>query len=67
MNGTQAIQTATITAAQLLGQENVLGELKMGAFADIIAVKGDPTKDVKLLQQVNWVMKDGIVYKSDKN
>ncbi len=62
----QAIQTATITAAQLLEQEGNIGEIKPGAFADIIAVKTDPTKDVKVLQQVKWVMKDGVVYKTEK-
>lgn len=59
----QAIQTATINAADLLGQ-SLLGELKDGGLADIIAVKGDPTKDIKTLQQVQWVMKDGVVYKT---
>ena len=59
----QAIQTATINAADLLGQP-LLGELKIGNLADIIAVKGDPTKNVQLLQQVQWVMKGGILYKS---
>lgn len=62
----QAIQTATITAAQLLEQEGNIGEIKAGAFADIIAVKADPTKDIKALQQVKWVMRDGVVYKSEK-
>jgi imidazolonepropionase-like amidohydrolase len=62
----QAIQTATINAADLLSQQNKLGEIKPGAFADIIAVKGDPTKDVKLLQQIQWVMKDGKVWKNTK-
>ncbi|MBN8836572.1 MAG: amidohydrolase family protein [Sphingobacteriia bacterium] len=62
----QAIQTATITASQLLEQEGNIGEIKTGAFADIIAVKGDPTKDISLLQQVKWVMKDGVVYKTEK-
>ena len=62
----QAIQTATITAAQLLEQEGNIGEIKAGAFADIIAVKTDPTKDIKALQQVKWVMKDGVVYKTDR-
>lgn len=61
----QAIRTATITAAQLLDQEGKIGELVPGAFADIIAVKADPTKDVKALQQVRWVMKDGVVYKTE--
>ncbi|MEN9686282.1 MAG: hypothetical protein RLZZ28_2068 [Bacteroidota bacterium] len=62
----QAIQTATITAARLLDQEGRIGEIKAGAFADIIAVKTDPTKDIRSLQQIHWVMKDGIVYKSGK-
>ena len=62
----QAIQTATTTAAQLLEQEGNIGEIKAGAFADIIAVKADPLKDIKSLQQVKWVMKDGVVYKTEK-
>jgi len=61
----QAIQTATINAAALLGQP-LLGEIKTGNYADIIAIKGDPTKDVKLLGNVQWVMKDGLVYKTVK-
>jgi len=62
----QAIQTATINAADLLSQTGKIGEIKAGAFADVIALKGDPTKDVKLLQQIQWVMKDGKVWKSSK-
>jgi imidazolonepropionase-like amidohydrolase len=62
----QAIQTATINAADLLSQQNKLGEIKPGAFADIIAVKGDPTKEVKVLEHVEWVMKDGKVWKNIK-
>jgi imidazolonepropionase-like amidohydrolase len=57
----QAIQTATINAADLLSQQNKIGEIKSGAFADIIAVKDDPTKDIKVLAHVQWVMKDGKV------
>ncbi len=59
----QAIQTATINAADLLSQPK-LGEIKPESFADIIAVKGDPTKDVKVLNDVKWVMKNGVVYKN---
>jgi len=59
----QAIQTATINAADLLGQP-LLGEIKSGNLADIIAVNGDPTKDIQMLQQPQWVMKDGVVYKT---
>ena len=66
MSATQAIQTATSVAAQLLDMEGKIGELKAGAFADIIAVKEDPTKEVKVLQNVQWVMKDGVVWKNAK-
>src|SRR5262249_43271300 len=62
----QAIQTATINAADLLSQHDKIGEIKAGSFADIIAVKGDPTKDVKVLNQVYWVMKDGRIWKNIK-
>ncbi len=66
MTTTQAIQTATITAAELLGKTGLIGEIKTGALADLIAINGDPTKDIQLLQQIKWVMKNGIIYKSDK-
>ena len=59
----QAIQTATINAADLLGQ-TTLGEIKIGNLADIIAVKNDPTKDIHTLEEVQWVMKNGIIYKT---
>ncbi len=66
MQPLQAIQTATINAAELLEQNNLIGEIIPGAFADIIAVQEDPLKNIKALQQVKWVMKDGVVYKSIK-
>ncbi len=59
----QAIQTATITAAKLLEMEGKIGEIKTGSFADIIAFKKDPTKNIEALQEVNWVMKDGKIMK----
>ena len=61
----QAIQTATINAADLLNQPKT-GELKIGNLADIIAIKGDPTKNIEALQTVHFVMKDGLVFKSTK-
>jgi imidazolonepropionase-like amidohydrolase len=60
----QAIQTATTTAAALLGQEGKIGEIKVGSFADIIALKKDPTTNVEVLQNIDWVMKDGKVFKN---
>lgn len=66
MHPLQAIQTATINAAELLEQTGLIGELIPGAFADIIAVKENPITNIKVLGDVKWVMKDGKVYKQDK-
>jgi len=66
MSPVEAIKTATVTAAELLDQQGLIGEITPGAFADIIAVKEDPVTNIKTLEQVKWVMKDGIVYKSIK-
>ncbi len=63
MTPMQAIQAATSNAADLLGHSNELGSIKPGKYADIIAVTGDPLTDVRLLENVQFVMKDGKVYK----
>jgi imidazolonepropionase-like amidohydrolase len=57
------IRAATVHAAVLLDQSKRLGAIAPGFAADIIAVEGDPLKDVKVLEQVKFVMKDGVVYK----
>ena len=62
MTPLQAIQTATVNAADLLGWSKI-GSIENGNFADIIAVNGDPLKDVTLLQDPVMVMKGGTVYK----
>ena len=62
MTPLQAIQTATVNAADLLGWSKI-GSIENGNFADIIAVNGDPLKDVTLLQDPVMVMKGGMVYK----
>ena len=59
----QAIQSATITAAEALGQKDKVGVVKAGAFGDLVGVKGDPTKDVTLLEHPAFVMKGGVTYK----
>lgn len=66
MSNIQAIQTATINAADLLDQNGLIGEIIPGAYADIIAVKENPLSNIKVLGNVKWVMKDGIVYKAEK-
>lgn len=62
----QAIQAATVNAADLLGWNDKVGVIAPGAFADIIAVDGDPLKDVTELERVKFVMKGGVVYKAAK-
>jgi len=64
MTPMQAIQAATSNAADLLGHANELGSIKAGKYADLIAVSDDPLKDISLLERVEFVMKDGKVYKS---
>jgi imidazolonepropionase-like amidohydrolase len=61
MTPINAIRTATINAAELLGTED-RGELKNGMLADIIAVDGNPLQNIKLLEKVSFVMKGGKVY-----
>jgi imidazolonepropionase-like amidohydrolase len=64
MTPMQAIQSGTSVAAALLGQEQNIGALAPGLFADIIAVAGDPSRDITELQRVKFVMKGGVVYLS---
>lgn len=63
MTPMQAIQAATIDAAELIGWPRKVGAVEAGRFADIIAVQGDPLKNVEVLENVSFVMKGGKVYK----
>jgi imidazolonepropionase-like amidohydrolase len=64
MTPMQAILAATREAAKLLGAAD-LGTVEAGKRADLVAVRGDPLRDVEILKQVGFVMKDGVVYKRD--
>ena len=65
MTPMDAIQSATSRAATMLDMEGKIGVIAPGAFADIIAVSGDPLRDIKVLQSVLFVMKDGKVFRGD--
>jgi imidazolonepropionase-like amidohydrolase len=63
MTPMQAIQSATHNAADLLGKADLLGSIKPGKYADIVAVSSDPLSDIHILEHVSFVMKEGTVYK----
>tara|TARA_R110002073_G_scaffold53840_4_gene138808 strand:+ start:18542 stop:19822 length:1281 start_codon:yes stop_codon:yes gene_type:complete len=64
MPAIEAIQSATITNAKILMMDNEIGQIKKGFLADIIAVEMDPTKNIKTMENVVFVMKNGKVYKN---
>jgi len=65
MTPVQTLQAGTANAAELMGWSDRVGSIRQGKFADIVAVKGNPVADVGLLKQVQFVMKDGVVYKNE--
>lgn len=65
MTPMQAIRSGTIVAAELLGWSEKMGTVEPGKWADLVAVGGDPLKDITELQRVKFVMKAGVVYKND--
>jgi imidazolonepropionase-like amidohydrolase len=64
MTPAQALRSANMTAAELLGMQDQIGSLDPGKFADIVAVPGDPMVDIKQLENVNFVMKGGSLFKT---
>jgi imidazolonepropionase-like amidohydrolase len=65
MTPAQAIQTATTVAAEMMGWEDRIGSIEKGKFADVIAVTGDPLKDITELERIKFVMKGGQVIRND--
>ena len=65
MTPSEAIQSATVRAAELMGWEDRVGSIEAGKFADVVAVQGDPQRDVTELERVKFVMKGGEVYRND--
>lgn len=65
MSPMDAIQSATSRAASLLEMDGRIGVIAPGAFADVIAVDGDPVSNIKVLEDVRFVMKDGKVFRSN--
>ncbi|MCE2829597.1 MAG: amidohydrolase family protein [Sphingomonadales bacterium] len=66
MSPAAAIEAATVNASQLLGVDAEVGTLEPGKAADIIAVAGDPTRDVTVLKSVRFVMKNGVIHKDER-
>ena len=64
MTPTAALQAGTVNAADLMGWSDRIGSIEPGKFADIVAVADDPLTNIKSLQNVGFVMKDGVVYKN---
>ena len=65
MSPMRAIQSATLVAAELLGQQDNFGSIEAGKLADLVAVRGDPLADISELERVTFVMKGGVVVKRD--
>jgi len=65
MTAMQAIRSGTVVPAELLGWSDKMGTVEAGKWADLVAVSGDPLKDITELERVKFVMKSGAVYKNE--
>lgn len=61
-----AIKSATVNGAELLGLSDKIGSVEKGKLADLVAVQGDPLTDIKVMKEVKFVMKEGVVYKNEQ-
>ena len=67
MTEMESIKAATSVAAHYMNWDDRIGSIKPGYYADIVAVKGDPLKDIKVLERVDTVVKGGLVFKAPAN
>jgi imidazolonepropionase-like amidohydrolase len=65
LTASQSLMAGTSAGAELLGLRDKVGSLRLGMFADIVAVPGNPVDDIKVTQQVFFVMKEGVIYRND--
>ena len=65
MPALETIRCATVNAAELIGVGDKLGTIAKGKLADIVAVDGDPLKDIQVMRDIRFVMKDGMVYRNE--
>jgi imidazolonepropionase-like amidohydrolase len=65
LSAVQALQAGTVNAAELMGWSDRVGVIRTGMMADIVAVTGNPLNDIRSLQHVQFVMKDGVIYKDE--
>jgi imidazolonepropionase-like amidohydrolase len=65
MPAADALRASLLNGARLLGKQDVIGQLKPGFYADVIAVPGDPLQDISVLARVSFVMKNGVVYRNE--
>jgi imidazolonepropionase-like amidohydrolase len=63
MTPAQALRSANLSAAELLGMQDEVGSIEPGKFADIVAVPSDPMQDIQQLEKVDFVMKGGTIYR----
>src|SRR4029077_10389597 len=66
MKPVDALKAGTSSDAELLGMADKIGALETGKFADVVAVPGDPLQNIRVTEQVFFVMKEGVIFKNEK-